>query len=149
MSSPRLSFKPPGLATAESPVFISSSHVFEILSPRPIRRVSMVSVMHLAGIMEASVVPPPPPPRATTTTTIRRRPVPNKVKSDLPPPPTRATTITTIRRRPVPNRGKTDLLSGSEPAYDNGARFGVIGGERRVKTIGVIGGEWGRKWESQ
>ncbi|KAG4440071.1 hypothetical protein IFR05_004464 [Cadophora sp. M221] len=143
MSSPTVSFNLPGLATTDKPVFTSNSPVCEILSPRPIRRVSMVSVMHLANVMEATFVPPPPPPtRATTMATTRHRLVAISIigPSFVPPPPTRATTINTIRRKPVPNRNNSELLFGSEPDYDDArAKFGVIGGERRVKNNG---GDW-------
>ncbi|KAG4422834.1 hypothetical protein IFR04_004056 [Cadophora malorum] len=99
-----------------SPV-LSSSPVSEIVSPRPVRRVSFDALIRLTAAFEP----------ATTTTT-------STVASAL------------AAKKRVFDRNRS-LLSGSTPEYGGGSwsgKFGAVGGERKGlggKGVGVIGGE--------
>ena len=95
------------------------SPVLEILSPRPVRRVSFDALIRLAAAFE--------PATTITTTTC-----------------TVASALAANKR--VLDRNRS-LLSGSTPEYGGGVwggKFGVVGDERKGmggKGIGVIGGE--------
>ncbi|KAK0100700.1 hypothetical protein ONS95_007152 [Cadophora gregata] len=97
-----------------SPI-LSSSPVSEILSPRPVRRVSFDALVRLAAAFEPAPITTP----TTTTTTV--------------------TSALAANKRAIGRNRK--LLSGSTPEYKGlGGKFGVIGG---VRGVGVVGGERG------
>ncbi|PVH79460.1 hypothetical protein DL98DRAFT_589327 [Cadophora sp. DSE1049] len=109
-------------AVIGSPI-LSSYPVSEVLSPRPVRRVSFDALIRLAAAFEPAAV-------STTTTTTT-----STVASAL---------AAAINTRAI-GRNR-ELLSGSTPEYGVwGGKYGVIGGERKGmgRGVGVIGGERG------
>ncbi|KAH7399855.1 hypothetical protein BKA64DRAFT_670562 [Cadophora sp. MPI-SDFR-AT-0126] len=142
-----------------------NSAIEEVLSPKPIRRVSFDEIARQAGLIEATAVPPPPLSAAMTKIAVDKATTATgpiftdscSSYSCFSSSNNRNTTTAPTNyhfsfqyNKQFATKHLSELLLGSEPDYGTRARYGVIGGERAVKRIGVIGGyrvEKGRKRE--
>ncbi|KAL2071181.1 hypothetical protein VTL71DRAFT_12416 [Oculimacula yallundae] len=118
-------------SATEDPLVTSNSPVKDIVSPKPLRTAVMNSINRLATIIEENAVNPPPAVKVDTPTKPKTQ-ARTKTGAIIIPEETKYISI-------------RELMIGSVPDYGSGTRFGVVGGEKVARRVGVIGEERKRK----